>query len=38
MTVTLDGHGAEQDYAVLTEGTRRTAADGIGLRVFGPGD
>ena len=38
VTVALDGHGAEQGYAVLAEGARRAAADGIGLRVFGPED
>jgi phosphate acyltransferase len=38
VTVALDGHGAEQGYAVLAEGARRAAADGIGLRVFGPKD
>ena len=36
VTVALDGHGAEQGYDVLAEGARRAAADGIGLRVFGP--
>jgi glycerol-3-phosphate acyltransferase PlsX len=34
--VALDGFGAERGFDVLAEGTRRAAADGIGLRVFGP--
>lgn len=36
VTVALDGFGAEQGFAVLAEGARRAAADGIGVRVFGP--
>jgi glycerol-3-phosphate acyltransferase PlsX len=36
ITVALDGHGAERGFDVLAEGARRAAADGIGLRVFGP--
>jgi len=36
--VALDGHGAERGFDVLAEGARRAAADGIGLRVFGPDD
>jgi len=35
-TVALDGFGAEQGFGVLAEGARMAAADGIGLRVFGP--
>ncbi len=35
-TVALDGFGAEQGFDVLAEGARMAAADGIGLRVFGP--
>ncbi len=35
-TVALDGFGAEQGFAVLAEGARLAAADGIHLRVFGP--
>jgi phosphate acyltransferase len=35
-TVALDGFGAEQGFDVLAEGARLAAADGIGLRVFGP--
>ncbi|HEY1356591.1 MAG TPA: phosphate acyltransferase PlsX [Solirubrobacterales bacterium] len=38
VTVALDGHGAEQGFDVLSEGARRAAADGIGLRVFGPAE
>ena len=38
VTVALDGHGAEQGFAVLAEGARRAAADGIVVRVFGPPD
>ncbi len=34
--VALDGFGAEQGFGPLAEGARRAAADGIGLRVFGP--
>ena len=34
-TVALDGFGAEQGFAVLAEGARMAAADGIRLRVFG---
>jgi phosphate acyltransferase len=36
ITVALDGFGAEQGFQVLAEGARAAAADGIGLRVFGP--
>ena len=36
-TVALDGLGVENGFEVLTEGIRLAAADGIGLRVFGPG-
>jgi glycerol-3-phosphate acyltransferase PlsX len=36
VTVALDGFGAEQGFAVLAEGARMAAADGIALRVFGP--
>ncbi len=36
VTVALDGFGAEQGFAVLAEGARLAAADGIGMRVFGP--
>ena len=36
MTIALDGFGAEQGFDVLAEGARRAAADGIGVRVFGP--
>ena len=36
ITVALDGFGAEQGFGVLAEGARAAAADGIGLRVFGP--
>jgi glycerol-3-phosphate acyltransferase PlsX len=35
-TVALDGFGAEQGFGALAEGTRAAAADGIGVRVFGP--
>jgi phosphate acyltransferase len=38
VTVALDGFGAEQGFGVLAEGARLAAADGIGLRVFGPPD
>jgi phosphate acyltransferase len=38
VTVALDGFGAEQGFAVLAEGVRMAAADGIRLRVFGPPD
>jgi glycerol-3-phosphate acyltransferase PlsX len=34
-TVALDGFGAEQGPAVLAEGVRRAASDGIPVRVFG---
>lgn len=34
--VALDGFGAERGFGELAEGARRAAADGIGLRVFGP--
>ncbi|MBS1882445.1 MAG: phosphate acyltransferase PlsX [Actinobacteria bacterium] len=36
VTIALDGFGAEQGFDVLAEGARRAAADGIGVRVFGP--
>ncbi|HEV2857084.1 MAG TPA: phosphate acyltransferase PlsX [Solirubrobacterales bacterium] len=36
MTVALDGFGAEQGFDVLAQGARLAAADGIGIRVFGP--
>jgi glycerol-3-phosphate acyltransferase PlsX len=36
VTVALDGFGAEQGFAVLAEGARLAAADGIRLRVLGP--
>jgi len=36
VTVALDGYGAEQGFKVLAEGARLAAADGIGIRVFGP--
>ncbi|HKF83805.1 MAG TPA: phosphate acyltransferase PlsX [Solirubrobacterales bacterium] len=36
VTVALDGYGAEQGFDVLTAGARLAAADGIGVRVFGP--
>ena len=36
VTVALDGFGAEQGFAVLAEGARLAAADGIQVRVFGP--
>jgi phosphate acyltransferase len=36
VTVALDGFGAEQGFDVLAEGARMAAADGIGVRVFGP--
>jgi phosphate acyltransferase len=36
VTVALDGFGAEQGFGVLAEGVRMAAADGVGLRVFGP--
>jgi glycerol-3-phosphate acyltransferase PlsX len=35
-TVALDGFGVEQGFDVLAAGVRKAAADGIGLRVFGP--
>ena len=35
-TVALDGYGAEQGFDVLAAGARLAAADGIGVRVFGP--
>jgi glycerol-3-phosphate acyltransferase PlsX len=37
VTVALDGYGAEQGFDVLAEGARLAAADGIVVRVFGPG-
>jgi phosphate acyltransferase len=36
VTVALDGYGSEQGFEVLAEGARLAAADGIGIRVFGP--
>jgi len=36
VTVALDGYGAEPGFEVLAEGARLAAADGIGIRVFGP--
>jgi glycerol-3-phosphate acyltransferase PlsX len=36
VTVALDGFGAEQGFEVLAAGARLAAADGIGVRVFGP--
>ena len=36
VTVALDGYGAEQGFEVLAQGARMAAADGIGVRVFGP--
>jgi glycerol-3-phosphate acyltransferase PlsX len=36
VTVALDGFGAEQGFEALAEGARLAAADGIGIRVFGP--
>jgi len=36
VTVALDGYGAEQGFDVLAQGARLAAADGIGVRVFGP--
>jgi phosphate acyltransferase len=36
VTVALDGYGAEQGFDVLAEGARLAAADGIGVRAFGP--
>ncbi len=38
VTVALDGYGAEQGFDVLAEGARLAAADGIGVRVFGPAE
>jgi glycerol-3-phosphate acyltransferase PlsX len=36
VTVALDGYGAEQGFDVLARGARLAAADGVGVRVFGP--
>jgi phosphate acyltransferase len=36
VTVALDGFGAERGFDALAEGARLAAAEGIGLRVFGP--
>jgi len=36
VTVALDGHGAEQGFGALAGGAAMAAAEGIGLRVFGP--
>ena len=38
VTVALDGFGAEQGFGVLSQGARLAAADGIGIRVFGPAE
>jgi glycerol-3-phosphate acyltransferase PlsX len=38
VTVALDGFGAERGFEALAEGARMAAADGIGLRVFGPAE
>jgi phosphate acyltransferase len=39
VTVALDGRGAEQGAAAITQGAKLAAADGISLRVFGdPGE
>ncbi len=38
VTVALDGFGAEQGFGVLAKGARLAAAEGIGLRVFGPAE
>jgi phosphate acyltransferase len=37
-TVALDGLGVEQGFDVLEAGVRAAAADGIGVRVFGPAE
>lgn len=37
VTVALDGFGAEQGFDVLAAGAKLAAADGIAVRVFGPG-
>ncbi len=36
VTVALDGFGVEQGFDVLAEGAKLAAADGIGIRLFGP--
>jgi phosphate acyltransferase len=36
VTVALDGFGAERGFDALAEGARLAAAEGIGVRVFGP--
>jgi glycerol-3-phosphate acyltransferase PlsX len=36
VTVALDGYGAEQGFEALAEGASLAAAEGIGVRVFGP--
>lgn len=36
VTVALDGFGAERGFEALAEGVRMAAAEGIGVRVFGP--
>ncbi|HET8566694.1 MAG TPA: phosphate acyltransferase PlsX [Solirubrobacterales bacterium] len=36
VTVALDGFGVERGFDVLAEGARLAAADGVGVRVFGP--
>ncbi|HMI80709.1 MAG TPA: phosphate acyltransferase PlsX [Solirubrobacterales bacterium] len=36
VTIALDGYGAERGFDALAEGARLAAADGIGVRVFGP--
>lgn len=36
LTVALDGYGAERGFETLAAGARLAAADGIGVRVYGP--
>jgi glycerol-3-phosphate acyltransferase PlsX len=36
VTVALDGFGAEQGFEVVAEAVRAVAAEGVGVRVFGP--
>jgi phosphate acyltransferase len=36
VTVALDGYGAEQGFEALAAGASLAAADGIGVRVYGP--
>ncbi len=38
VTVALDGYGAEQGFAATAQGAKLAAADGIGVRVFGPAE